>query len=75
MKRNVLLVAFLGFVLMFTAIGMLPWVVEGPKRWRIRCRIGWHHYVAHGWAGRTCTSCERHETNIYEDGKAEWRNV
>jgi exopolysaccharide biosynthesis protein len=32
MKRNVLLVAFLGFVLMFTAIGMLPWIIEGPKR-------------------------------------------
>ena len=77
MKRNVAMVILLGVVAIAVVIAMSPWLVLGPMRTqqRIRCRIGWHHYVAHGWAERICTSCERHETNIYEDGKAEWRNV
>ena len=33
MKQYVLLVAFVTFVLMFTVIGMLPWIIEGPRRW------------------------------------------
>ena len=39
---------------------------------RIKCRIGFHHYVGCGWAKRMCLWCLRYEVNQYINGKAAW---